>query len=74
MPLIVQSGITLVGVSLSNLTDSAAVQLELPFEAYDGTTLDAAVDVIRDRYGTAAITRAVLLGRDPGLTVPLLPD
>ncbi|MDT4944353.1 MAG: polymerase [Pseudonocardiales bacterium] len=74
MPLIVQSGITLVGVSLSNLTDSAAVQLELPFEAYDGTTLDGAVDVIRDRYGTAAITRAVLLGRDPGLTVPLLPD
>jgi DNA polymerase-4 len=74
MPLIAQAGITLVGVSLSNLTDNAAVQLELPFETHDSTTLDGAVDVIRDRYGTAAITRAVLLGRDPGLTVPLLPD
>jgi DNA polymerase-4 len=74
MPIIAQAGITLVGVSLSSLTDSAAVQLELPFEAHDSTSLDGAVDVIRDRYGTAAITRAVLLGRDPGLTVPLLPD
>jgi DNA polymerase-4 len=29
---------------------------------------------IRDRFGTAAITRAALLGRDPGLTMPKLPD
>ena len=36
--------------------------------------LDAAVDAIRDRFGTAAITRAVLLGRDPGFSMPLLPD
>ncbi len=36
--------------------------------------LDAALDAVRDRYGSAAITRAVLLGRDQGLTVPLLPD
>ena len=36
--------------------------------------LDAAVDAIRDRYGSAAITRAVLLGRDPGFSMPLLPD
>ena len=32
------------------------------------------VDEIRERYGSTAITRAVLLGRDQGLTVPLLPD
>ena len=36
--------------------------------------LDATLDSVRDRYGTAAITRAVLLGRDQGLAVPLLPD
>ena len=29
---------------------------------------------IRDRYGSDAVTRAVLLGRDPGVAVPLLPD
>ena len=36
--------------------------------------LDSALDDVRERYGTAAITRAVLLGRDPGFSVPLLPD
>ena len=36
--------------------------------------LDAALDSVRDRFGTTAITRAVLLGRDQGLAVPLLPD
>ena len=32
------------------------------------------MDDVRDRFGTDAITRAVLLGRDPGIAVPLLPD
>jgi DNA polymerase-4 len=32
------------------------------------------VDVIRERFGSGAITRAVLLGREQGLIVPLLPD
>jgi DNA polymerase-4 len=36
--------------------------------------LDVAVDTIRDRFGSAAVTRAVLLGRDPGFSMPLLPD
>ena len=42
--------------------------------AAGGAALDAAVDAIRERYGTAAIMRAVLLGRRPGLAMPLLPD
>jgi DNA polymerase-4 len=46
----------------------------LPFDAAGGAALDAAVDEIRDRYGTTAITRAVLLGRDTGIVMPLLPD
>jgi DNA polymerase-4 len=32
------------------------------------------VDAIRDRYGTASLTRAVLLHRDAGISMPLLPD
>jgi DNA polymerase IV len=73
-PLIEQAGITLVGVSMSNLDDADAVQLELPFDARGAYRLDGTLDVIRDRFGTSAVTRAVLLGRDPGMTVPMLPD
>jgi DNA polymerase-4 len=73
-PLIDDRGVTLVGVAVSNLDDDAAVQLELPFDRHCGGALDAALDDIRQRYGTSAVTRAVLLGRDPGLSVPLLPD
>ena len=39
-----------------------------------GSDLDAAVDAVRDRFGSAALTRAVLLGREPGVEMPLLPD
>ena len=31
-------------------------------------------DEVRRRFGSKAVSRAVLLGRDPGFTVPLLPD
>jgi len=50
------------------------VQLELPFERHDGAALDAALDDVRDRFGSSAVTRAVLLGRDQGISMPLLPD
>ena len=73
-PMIDQQGITLVGVSVGNLDDDSAVQLTLPFVRGSGGALDAALDDLRERFGSAAVTRAVLLGRDPGLTVPLLPD
>jgi hypothetical protein len=29
---------------------------------------------VRDKFGSASITPAVLLGRDHGTSVPLLPD
>jgi DNA polymerase-4 len=72
-PLIERRGLTLVGVTVSNLDNERAVQLTLPFDCH-GQALDAALDEIRDRFGVAAVTRAVLLGRDQGLVVPLLPD
>jgi DNA polymerase IV len=74
LPLIERRGITLIGVAVGNLYSDGAVQLELPFERNSGGELDAAVDAVRKRFGTAALTRAVLLGRDPGLEMPMLPD
>jgi len=74
MPMIERRGITLVGVALGNLGEGHAVQLVLPFERLRRSALDAAIDDIRDRYGSDAVTRAVLLGRDQGVAVPLLPD
>ena len=51
-----------------------AVQLALPLDGPDRPAIDAVVDGIRARFGTEAITRGVLVGRDPGLTMPVLPD
>jgi DNA polymerase-4 len=67
-------GITLVGVAVANLHDDTAVQLTLPFDAQHGQAIDAVVDEVRDRFGSTAIDRAVLLGRHRGFTMPMLPD
>jgi len=73
-PLIAERGLTLVGFAVSNIDRDGAAQLELPFDAGDPIALDAAVDEVRQRFGNAAVTRGVLLGRDPGLEMPMLPD
>jgi DNA polymerase IV len=72
MPMIRRRGLTLIGIALANLADEGAVQLVLPFNRC--RNLDAALDRVRDRFGSKAITRGVLVGRDPGVSVPLLPD
>ncbi|MGW0217328.1 hypothetical protein ACWDXH_23335 [Micromonospora chokoriensis] len=54
--------------------DDSPVQPELPFQSDPSAELDAAVDAVRDRFGSTALTRAVLLGREPGVEMPLLPD
>ena len=58
----------------SATSTTGTVQPPLPFDRDPGADLDAAVDAVRDRFGSAAFTRAVLLGRDPGLEMPRLPD
>jgi DNA polymerase IV len=73
-PMIERRGLTLVGLSVANLDNDDAVQLVLPFDRHSCADLDAALDQIRDRFGLTAVTRAVLLGRDRGLSLPLLPD
>jgi DNA polymerase-4 len=73
-PMIERQGLTLVGIAVSNLENDDAVQLALPFDRWSGGALDAAIDDVRARFGSTAVTRAVLLGRDQGITMPLLPD
>jgi DNA polymerase IV len=73
-PLIDAQGLTLVGISLTNLEDEDRVQLAIPFERWHDAALDAALDTVRDRYGSEAVTRGLLVGRTPGVVMPLLPD
>ena len=74
-PLIAERGLSLVGFAVSNIDRDGAAQLELPFGApADHDALDAAVDEVRQRFGNTSVTRGVLLGRDSGLEMPMLPD
>ena len=69
-----RGGLTLVGVAVGNLDDRGAVQLTLPFDRHSGGALDAVLDDVHERFGHGAISRAVLLGRNTGFRVPMLPD
>ncbi len=74
-PLIGERGLTLMGFSVANIDRCGVEQLELPFGARpDPVAIDTAIDRVRQRYGTAAVTWAVLLHRDCGLEMPHLPD
>ena len=69
---ITRRGLTLIGISLTNLCDAGSIQLALPFDRAAG--LDRALDDLRDRFGSAAISRGALLGTPVDEWVPLLPD
>jgi DNA polymerase-4 len=73
-PMIERQGLTLLGVAVGNLDDDADIQLTLAIDRQSWDALDAALDEVRHRFGSTAITRAVLLGQGQGLTIPLLPD
>jgi DNA polymerase IV len=74
LPIIQRQGVTLVGIAVGNLEDGGAVQLTLPFDRAAGEELDSALDAVRERFGSASVGRAALLGRDQGMVVPMLPD
>lgn len=74
-PMFADRGLSLIGFAVSNIDRDGAQQLELPFDArVDLSAVDVAMDDIRRRYGNGALTRGVLVGRDPGLEMPHLPD
>jgi DNA polymerase-4 len=87
VPMVQSQGLTLIGFAVTNLDDDNAIQLTLPFDRLTAATpshraldtpidtaLDCALDAVRERFGSSAVTRAVLLGQDEGISVPLLPD
>lgn len=76
MPVLRERGVTLVGISVSNLDSTGAVQLPLPFGGAElgAVVLDSVVDDLRQRFGSAIVTKAALLGRRPGIEMPMLPD
>jgi DNA polymerase-4 len=67
-------GLTLVGIAVGNLADADAVQLALPFDRHRDPALDVALDDVRSKFGAGAVTRALLMGREQHLSVPMLPD
>jgi len=73
-PVIAERGLTLVGFAVSGIDRSGAQQLMLPFGEAEPLAIEAAVDRVRQRYGKSALTRALLVGRDPGIEMPHLPD
>jgi DNA polymerase-4 len=74
LPDIVDRGITLIGISLSQLGRADAVQPELPIDWDEGARLDTVLDAVRDRFGATSVSRATQLGRDPGWSTPVLPE
>jgi DNA polymerase-4 len=74
LPMIEERGITLIGITFSNLSNDDAVQLALPFGKAPAAAMDTALDRVRERFGSKSLVRGVLLGRRDGLQVPLLPD
>jgi DNA polymerase IV len=74
MPDIRRRGITLIGITFSNLFNDDAIQLVLPFDGAPAWTIDATLDHVRERFGSSSVKRAVLVGRREGIHVPLLPD
>jgi DNA polymerase IV len=74
LPMLEQRGVTLVGISVANLDDALPRQLALALEGRTASELDEAIDSVRERFGSRAITRGVLVGRGEGIEMPLLPD
>lgn len=73
-PEIEARGITLIGISLSQLDRAENAPPELPIDWGDDERLDTVLDTLRGRFGAASVSRAAQLGRDPGWSSPILPE
>jgi DNA polymerase IV len=74
-PLYARRGLTLLGITVTNLGGATSgVQLELPIDRGTTFALDAAIDEIRERFGTDSVSRATLLHRERALSPALLAD
>lgn len=67
-----ERGITLIGISLSNLEQGD--QLELPLDGRRRAEVDATVDAVRERFGGGAIGRGAMVGKDEGFAAPKVED
>lgn len=67
-----ERGITLLGITVTNLARDDG-QLALPLDAASRAALDAAVDRVRDRFGTTAMQRGVLVRAGDRLAPWLMP-
>ncbi|MEU1973654.1 DNA polymerase IV [Microbacterium sp. NPDC019599] len=74
LPEIEERGITLIGVTFSQLGRAEDAPPELPIDFEDGARLDTVLDAVRDRFGATSVARAAQLGRDPGWSTPVLPE
>lgn len=72
-PEIAARGITLIGVSFSQLVGADSFPPELPLDE-EAERLDTVLDAVRDRFGATSVARAAQLGRDPGWSTPVLPE
>ncbi len=70
---ITERGCTLIGVSVGGLDDNPS-QLLLPLDVTDTPSLDDTIDAVRDKFGAAAVKRAVQLGQRQRDPQPILPD
>jgi DNA polymerase-4 len=73
-PEIAARGITLIGISLTQLGRAESMPAELDIDWDEGARLDTVLDVVRNRFGAASVGRAAQLGRDPGWSTPVLPE
>ncbi|RBO74175.1 DNA polymerase IV [Microbacterium sp. H6] len=73
-PEISAGGITLLGISLSQLDRAGNVAPELPIDWGDEARLDTVLDTLRGRFGADSVSRAAQLGRDRGWSSPVLPE
>lgn len=70
-PTIRKNGLTKIGIAVSGLSDDSVIQLALALDGKDTIRLDTAMDEVRGRFGTKAISLATLTGRK-SFEVPLI--